>query len=126
MPHLIYDETGMITQSVNSHAEGAYGKVLDDAGHTWLFDPHFKGNIWEHHVVDGKVQRRPTINAQVSVAVVSGLPVPCKARIYFGDMQIADVTVDDGEIDLTGQAAGAYRIDIEAHPHLTTQIEVTV
>lgn len=82
---------------------------------------------------DGVREDRPALPATISqttfaaddedAVTVAGLPVPCDIAIA-GPSGETTVSVDDGELTLTADVAGTYRLSVDQWPFLPWQVEV--
>jgi hypothetical protein len=111
----IYDpETGAIRKVVTAPQDCLALNVLP--GEVFIdgyYDPR------THYVLDGEAAEKQPMTPVINGLTVSGLPIPCTARI-----EGQTYTITDGALELDADMPGPYEVTLEAVPFLPCKVVI--
>lgn len=135
--YVVYDNDGIIDQTVIGPDETYGPEILDKVGYNWLFLPGQNGlDISKVHVDTVAKTIKPNMDMALTVSknalaadgadvcLVGNIPANSLVQIFCnGDLQMVE-TVTDGQIEFATVTAATYGFMVSCKLYLPTQFEV--
>lgn len=112
--YTFYNNDGMVTSNVSCSPEDL---ALNPDWGTQYIEGTFQYN--DYYIADGNAVLKQSFTPVVQGHIVSGLPIPCKARI-----EGTEYDITDGVIELDANLVGPYTIKITSVQYKDKEVTV--